>query len=188
MLDCYHRNGVPVPPTLFTNDPDRVRAFVAEHGTVVAKPVTMGAAPERLTGADLTDDRLERLAAAPVQFQRYVPGEDVRAYVLDGTVVGSFRYEYGEESFSFKRADPDAVAAEPVSLSERSREAIRTAGELAPAAFGVVDCRRPPDGSVVVLETNLPGRFAAADTAGVTDVAGALAAYLTGEEVEREAA
>jgi hypothetical protein len=182
-LTRFDRAGVPVPPTLFTNDPDRVRAFVAEHGTVVAKPVTMGAAPERLTGADLTDDRLERLAAAPVQFQAYAPGDDVRVYVLENQVIGASRIE--TDAWTYDRVSPDegegeegpAVAVEAVELRPAVREAVETAAAASPVRFGAVDVRLTPE-TFAVLELNPHPRFAFHDIEGDTDVTGRLADHL----------
>ncbi|MGK5629633.1 ATP-grasp ribosomal peptide maturase [Streptomyces sp. URMC 123] len=38
-LTTAARCGFTVPPTLITNDPDRARAFIAEHGPVIYKPL-----------------------------------------------------------------------------------------------------------------------------------------------------
>ena len=82
--------GLPVPRTLWSNDPVAVRRFAA-GGRVAYKPVMGGAATRELGPEDLTDERLSALSAAPVTFQELLPGEDIRVYVLDGEVIASMR-------------------------------------------------------------------------------------------------
>jgi hypothetical protein len=73
-LDALRAAGVPVPATLATNDPDAVVTFAGEVGALVYKPLAGGGRCRRLTDADLSAERLSRLAAAPVLFQAEVPG------------------------------------------------------------------------------------------------------------------
>ena len=68
-LDALRVAGVPVPATLATNDPQAVVEFAREVGAVVYKPLAGGGRCRRLTDADLSAERLGRLAAAPVLFQ-----------------------------------------------------------------------------------------------------------------------
>jgi len=177
-LDRFARAGLPLPETVFTNDPEAVRAFADHHDRVVYKPVTRGGAPHELDASDLTDDRLARLATAPVQFQAFVPGDDLRVYVVDGAVVGAFRYE--SDRFSFKRdqraGDPVDVGA--VALDDDERATARRAVDLADLHFGAVDLRRRPDGGHALLEVNEAPRFAAADARCELGVADALADLL----------
>lgn len=178
-LDLFARAGLPVPETTFTNDPEAVRAFADHHDRIVYKPVTRGGAPHELQPADLTEDRLARLATAPVQFQAFVPGDDLRVYVVDGEVVGAFRYE--SDRFSFKRdqqaGDPVEVAA--VALEAGERETATCAVDLADLHFGAVDLRRRPGGKHALFEVNEAPRFAAADARCELGVADALADLLT---------
>jgi glutathione synthase/RimK-type ligase-like ATP-grasp enzyme len=173
-LDLFTRADLPVPETTFTNDPEAVRAFADRHDRVVYKPVTRGGAPHELESSDLTDERLARLATAPVQFQAFVPGDDLRVYVVDGAVVGAFRYE--SERFSFKRDQRagDQVDVAAVSLHDDERDTARRAVDLADLQFGAVDLRRRRDGEHALLEVNEAPRFAAADVHCELGVADAL--------------
>lgn len=80
--------GLPVPRTLWSNEPEQVRQFAAK-GPVVYKPIDGGAATRLLREQDL--ERLERLRAAPVTFQEHLPGDDIRVYVLDDKVIARLR-------------------------------------------------------------------------------------------------
>lgn len=180
-LMLCHDEDVPVPDTLFTNSPDEVVRFYEAHEEVVYKPVTRGGSPKKLTREDLTDSRLEDLSTAPVQFQAFAPGEDVRVYFLDGEIVGGIRYS--SEQFSFKLdvedgKQVDVESFDPSGAVETAVERLAVASDL---PFGAVDVRREPDGECKVLEFNDVPRFAAADLEAGRNVASHLADYLLAE-------
>lgn len=173
-LEQFARDGVTVPETVFATDPDRAREFVREHEDVVCKAVAWGGPPERLTVADLEDAPLERLGNAPVQFQAYHPGDDVRAFFLDGEIVAASRYV--TDGWSVKADDPidDAVRMD---LRAEVRTDIERVARLSPMRFGAADLR-VSENSHVVLEVNPCPRFAFHDHNGATDIAGRLADQL----------
>lgn len=177
-LDLFSRAGLPVPDTTFTNDPDEVRAFADRHGRIVYKPVTRKGAPHILDESDLTEDRLARLETAPVQFQAFVPGTDYRVYVVDGEVVGAFRYESERFSFKLDQRAGDEVTTTSVDLGDDVRATAERAVSLAALHFGAVDVRVRPDGSHALFEVNEAPRFAAADVHCELGVADALADVL----------
>lgn len=182
MLERYRRNGVPVPETTFTNDPDRVVEFVETHSKAIVQGVNGGGKPELVRPSDLEPDRLGKLAAAPIKLQEYAPGTDTRAYVVDGEFAGMVRYEYDADAISLKSStvDQDDLGSTAISPDPELRETVVRAGELSPSPFTVVDVRLTDDGEYAVLESNTPGRFAGHDTAGVTNVSDQLAEYLIG--------
>lgn len=180
MLDLYDRNGLPVPETTFTNDPDRVNRFMERHETAIVHGVN-GGTPELVRYSELSQDRLDRLAAAPIKLQEFVPGVDARGFVVDGEFAGMVRYEHESDAVSFKRPEVVDEEIESVAMDpERElREAVVTAGDLSPSAYATVDVRVTDDGDFTILESNTPGRFAGHDLAGSTAVASKLATFLT---------
>lgn len=170
-LERFAKEGISVPETVFTTDPDRVREFVAEHGEVVYKPVVEEAWPERLSESDLDDAPLDRLSNAPVQFQEYVPGDDVRVFFLDGEVVGASRYVTDEWTF---KSDGGVEDAEPVDLRDDVRRDVERAAHVSPTRFGAADVRLT-DETHALLEINPGPRFAFHDLHGATDITGVLA-------------
>lgn len=170
-LEQFVEAGISVPDTLFTTDPDSVREFVAEHGEVVYKPLTEGATPGRLSEVDAEEAPLDRLSNAPVQFQEYVPGDDVRAFFLDGEVVGASRYVVDEWTY---KTDVRTDDAEPVDLRDEIRRDVERAADVSPIRFGAVDLRVADDDHAL-LEVNPGPRFAFHDLHGATDIAGVLA-------------
>lgn len=173
-LHRYALADLPIPETLFTNDPDEVRTFAAGRDRLLYKPVTRGGAPAVVTEEDLTDEMLGRLATAPVQFQEFVEGVDLRVYVLDGDVVGAIRYD--SESFSFKL--DDEVEVRPATIPRAAEDVVTRAAELSDLTFAAADLRRRPDGSHVLLELNEMPRFVVADTEADQNVAEELADFL----------
>ncbi|HXT22824.1 MAG TPA: glutathione synthase, partial [Thermoanaerobaculia bacterium] len=75
------RAGLEVPPTLVTNDPAAVRAFQDEHGDVIYKSASGVRSIVRRLGAEQLA-RLDALRDGPVQFQAFIPGENVRVHVV----------------------------------------------------------------------------------------------------------
>jgi hypothetical protein len=77
-------NGLLVPPSLLTADPQRVRSFAAGGRTVV-KPIC----GTRATTREIRPDDLDRLAGSegPVLVQRMVEGDDVRVHVVGDAVI-----------------------------------------------------------------------------------------------------
>jgi len=177
-LSRFESESVPVPETVFTNDPQTVEEFYRSHDRVVYKPTTNGAPPAEITESDLQAERLDALANAPVQFQEFVPGEDLRVYVLDGEVVGAIRYE--SETFSFKVDQQEGrdVEVEGASVSGDVEESAVRAVEAVDLTFGGADVRRRPDGGHVVFEVNETPVFAGADRLCDQGIAGALAEHL----------
>ncbi|WP_368670960.1 RimK family alpha-L-glutamate ligase [Myxococcus sp. AM010] len=164
--------GLPVPQTLWTNDAEAVRRF-ARKGRVAYKPISGGAATRELSAADLTDERLAALAAAPVTFQELLPGESLRVYVLDGAVIASLRIVSSALDF---RQHEELIEQVPLS-PEVARDCVR-ACEVLGLRWTGMDLKRDADGVPRILELNCSAMFLGFDARGGTDVAGHLARAL----------
>lgn len=167
--------GVPVPKTLWSNDPEEVLAFARRHGRVAYKPVAGGAATKELTEADLDPERLAALANAAVTFQELLPGEDYRVFVVDGRIASAMRivasaldYRQSEESI------------ESVRLPDDNRNACLRTAETLGLRFTGIDLKRGADGKLRVLEANASPMFLGFDAASGGDVLGTLADALAG--------
>lgn len=176
-LQQFEERGLPVPDTVFTNDPDRVREFYADHDRTVYKPTTFGPPARELTDDDLTDDRLGKLANAPIQLQEFVPGDDVRVYVLDGEVVGAIRYDSQSYSFKLDRVNERRVEVEPETVSPEVETTAVEGADAVGLTFGAADVRLSEDDHAL-LELNEAPAFAAADTRADQSVGEAVADYL----------
>ena len=170
-LELFMKKDISIPDTVFTTDPERVREFVTEHSEVVYKPVVEAAWPERLSKSDLDKVPLERLSNAPVQFQEYIPGDDIRAFFLDGKVVGASRYVTDKWTFKTENWAEDA---ESVDLRDEVRQDVERAADVSSMRFGAADLR-VTDEAHALLETNPGPRFALHDLYGDTNIASVLA-------------
>lgn len=183
-LHLLDATDVPIPDTVFTTDPDEAVEFCEEHGTVIHKTITNGGRPSKIDVSDLTDEKLQKLETAPVLFQEFVEGDDLRVYALDGEIIGAFRYEC--DSYSFKidlvNDNEEAVRKIPIELPKRIRRDVLKATDAADLAFAAADVRQRPDGSHVLLELNDTPRFKAADSLPDLNVAEELGGYLADHE------
>ena len=171
-LALLREAGLPVPETIWTNDPQAVRAFAAGR-RVIYKPVFGGAATQELGPEDLTDERLAALASAPVTFQRLLPGEDLRVYVIEGEVVAAFRIVSNAIDFRQHEERIDALSLPP----ELARLCVRATEHLGLRWTGM-DLKRDEDGVPRILELNASPMFLGFDTRAGSDVRGALSAAL----------
>lgn len=167
--------GVPVPESLATSNDEAAKRFVEAHGEVVYKPIAGVGGAHVLTEDDV--DQLDGLTT-PVLFQELIPGDDARAYVVDGEYCGAFKYTHDGSGFSFKSSEGD-IGGEPLELPESVQQDLVRAVEASPTNYSGVDIRIREDGSYTLIEINSGGRFMLADSRGITNVADALAAYLT---------
>jgi glutathione synthase/RimK-type ligase-like ATP-grasp enzyme len=98
----------------------------------------------------------------------------VRAFFLDGEVVGASRYVTDEWSF---KTEGDVEEAEAVDLRDEVCRDVERAARVSPVRFGAADLRVTDD-THALLEVNPGPRFAFHDLHGATDVASVLAEAL----------
>ena len=80
-LQAIAGHNLLVPPTLVTNDPDAVREFHALHQRIIYKSISaVRSIVKEWTEAD--GPELDKLRSLPVQFQAFIPGEDIRVHVV----------------------------------------------------------------------------------------------------------
>ncbi|MGD1856093.1 MAG: hypothetical protein ACFB2W_17770 [Leptolyngbyaceae cyanobacterium] len=89
-LSTVKELGITIPKTLVSNDPDRIQLFSATTSRVVFKPVYRGAHTQFLTQSHLEQERLTRvLRFSPVTLQEYIPGTNIRCYVIGQQVYAA---------------------------------------------------------------------------------------------------
>ncbi|MDQ0505194.1 glutathione synthase [Xanthobacter agilis] len=118
-----------MPPTLITRDLDEIKAFRAEHGDVVMKPLygNGGAAVFRLTADDLNFGSLYDLFATtfrePWVIQRFLPAVkhgDKRIILVDGEAAGAVNRVPNEGDLRSNMVR--GGAARPTDLTDRELE------------------------------------------------------------------
>jgi glutathione synthase/RimK-type ligase-like ATP-grasp enzyme len=161
-LALAERLGLFVPATLVTNDPRRARTFLARRaGKVVHKTLHAtgdGWRPTRVVGPE-DRARLDALRWAPVVFQEYVAGVDVRVTVvgdrLFATEIDARDTASPEDFRPVWREAPVASCALPADVERRLRALVSELG----LRFAAIDLRRRDDGEHVFLEVNPSGQW-----------------------------
>jgi glutathione synthase/RimK-type ligase-like ATP-grasp enzyme len=163
-IAALHQAGLPVPRTLWTNDPAAVRRF-AEGRRVVYKPVAGGAATRELGPEDLTDERLRALSGAPVTFQELLEGDNYRVYCLDGRVIAQIRVT--SEEIDFRQNETTVEETElPVEVQEQCLKA----AEIIGMRWTGMDLRADASGTLKFLELNSSPMFLGFDARAGTKI------------------
>lgn len=141
--------GVPVPASLFTNDPVEVIRFATRYPRLIFKPVQGGAHARTLGRGQLDPDRLATLSCAPVTIQEEIPGTNVRVFVAGDRIaaceIKTTHLDYRDD------ARPVIVA---MTLPEDIAAWCRRIAATLRLVWTGIDFRRTPEGRYVFLEAN----------------------------------
>ncbi|MEV8596141.1 MvdC/MvdD family ATP grasp protein [Streptomyces sp. NPDC052012] len=161
--EVARRTGLALPRTLVTNQPERARRFIQDVGLGRTVFKAFLALPHawRETRLVSPDDMacLDTVRHAPVIFQEFVPGADLRV-----TIVGDrlFAAEIDASSTSYP-VDMRMVVGEaqvrPVTLPSALTDTLLRLMDRLGLVYGAVDLRRRPDGQYVFFEVNPAGQW-----------------------------
>lgn len=142
--------GVTIPATLISNDPEQVIEFVRSQKRVIFKPVYGGAHAQFVTESHLDLKRLSlALSLSPVTIQEYIPGTNIRSYVIAGSVYSA---EIRSNSLDF-REDLQAELI-PVELPKSVQQQCIAITKAFLLEWTAIDWRLKPWGEYVFLEAN----------------------------------
>jgi RimK-like ATP-grasp domain len=169
--------GFAVPETLVTTAPDAAARFWARHGEVVYKSVSgVRSRVARLRAEDAA--RLADVAACPTQFQRHVPGTDVRVHVVGRQV---FATEVACDADDYRYAHEqghDTPALAPVVLPREVEARCRRLATVLHLPVAGIDLRRTPGGEWFCFEANPSPAFTYYERATGQPIARAIASLL----------
>ncbi|MFK4687765.1 glutathione synthase/RimK-type ligase-like ATP-grasp enzyme [Streptomyces pristinaespiralis] len=157
------RTGLALPRTLVTNQAEQARRFIREIGVgrTVFKAFVASVEAWRETRLVRDEDLtvLDAVRYAPVIFQEYVPGRDLRVTIV-GDRVFAAEIDASQTGYPVDmRMVVDEARVRPVDLpaavTDRLLRVMRTLGLV----FGAVDLRRRADGEYVFLEVNPAGQW-----------------------------
>lgn len=142
--------GVTIPATLISNNPEQVREFVEAHKQVIFKPVYGGAHTKLVTEAHLEPNRLDlALRISPVTIQEYIPGTNIRSYVMGESVYSA---EIRSQALDF-REDLESELI-PIDLPELVKKQCLAILKAFMLEWTAIDWRVKPTGEYVFLEAN----------------------------------
>ena len=157
------RLGLRLPGTLVTNRPEDARSFidVMGLGRTVFKPFLASINSWRetrlVTHADL--DRLELVRYAPVIFQEFIPGVDLRVTVVGDAV---FAAEIDAQQTSYPvdmRMVVEEATVRAVELPAEIRDKLLALQADLGLVYGAIDLRRTAEGEYYFLEVNPAGQW-----------------------------
>lgn len=156
--------GFEIPDTHITNDPERARAFVDEHGpdgTVYkAFSGTEEAWRETRVFHENETELLDAVRHAPVIFQEYVPADvDLRITVMGDRVFPAAIHSQETDYEVDYRMTIDSARVEAIDLPDPVLDRIRAYMDRLELVYGAIDMRRTPDGRYVFLEINPSGQW-----------------------------
>jgi len=192
-LDVLRRLGADLPRTLISNDPERIRAFLAEEQAqgeeVIFKPL-LGGAITRLLDAEALS-RLETVRMAPVIFQQRIHGDDIRVILVGEKIVSAVAIRTPVAHLDF-RADPlysDGKAHyERVVLPSHVEEVCKAAGRDCGLRFAGIDIKYSSSDQWFFLELNSSPIFMDVERKLGDPISRSLADYLLNHRTGHEPA
>jgi glutathione synthase/RimK-type ligase-like ATP-grasp enzyme len=97
--------------------------------------------------------QLDDVANCPTQFQRYIPGDDLRVHVM-GERVHALRIQSGCDDYRYAARDGGEVNASEIELDPALAHSLRTMVREMGLWLAGVDLRRTPEGEIYCLEIN----------------------------------
>ena len=176
-------HGFGIPDTLISTDPDAVREFWLQHGTVIYKSISgVRSIINRLTAEHA--DRLALLQWCPTQFQQYVPGHDYRVHVAgEETFASEIVSEADDYRYAARKGQNTTVRACQL-LPEVAERCVTLARTLELPVAGI-DLRYHPAGKWFCFEVNPSPAFSYYEHQTGQPIAAAVARFLTAGNQEK---
>ena len=169
--------GLAVPETLITNDPELVRQFYQQHRKVIYKSISgIRSIVQTLKDEDLA--RLDHIRWCPTQFQEFVEGTNVRVHVVETAV---FATAINTEATDYRYANRQVGSSAELEAFQLSDELSAKCIKLAQAlglAFAGIDLKITPDQQVFCFEVNPSPAFSYYEANTGQPIAHAVARYL----------
>jgi glutathione synthase/RimK-type ligase-like ATP-grasp enzyme len=172
--------GLRTPDTIVTNDPAAVRDFRDRHGELIYKSASGFRSIVRAFGSE-DEGRLDAIRWCPVQFQRRVPGSDVRVHVV-GAEVFATRIDSAAADYRYASREGLETNLEPFDLSVELADACRRLSRDLNLPFAGIDLRLEENGDAWCFEVNPCPGFSYYESHTGQPIAAAVARYLIGAE------
>ncbi len=150
LTNQFMKNGIRVPKTLITNDKDELINFYEESNKkIIFKPVLGGAYTQKVSDELLTKEYLDKLKIAPVQFQEFIDGVDIRVYAYKDKLYAA-RIEASTIDF---REDASSKLI-PIEIPQNIKDDCLKMMKIADLKYSGIDIRLKNDGEYVFIEAN----------------------------------
>lgn len=170
-LKCARAHGLSIPPTLVSNDPTAIAAFIARHQRVVYKafmPHTWKDAAGRIFNVSVpvlepdtvVDDAGLRLC--PGIYQKFIEKRaDLRVTVIGAQMFAvRIQRDDGKAFIDWRpRTGMDDCIALPCSLPQATVDRLQALMQSLGIVYGAIDLVEDHDGGLHFLEVNQGGQF-----------------------------
>ncbi|MCS7115182.1 MAG: RimK family alpha-L-glutamate ligase [Nitrososphaerota archaeon] len=160
ILAILEENGVPVPRTLVTENPEEaLKLFHELGGDVVVKPLfgSMGVGSTRITDPDVASTIFSAITFyhGVIYMQEFVPHgfSDIRAFVIGDRVAAAMR----RVATSWKTNYSQGARPEPLKLDSSLEDLAIKSAKLIGCKIAGVDILESPRGPLVVDVNSQPG-------------------------------
>ncbi len=155
--------GLEVPETVITNAPEAAREFIGSQNSHGAVFKAFNGTPQAWRETRLVKqaelERLDLVRLAPVIFQEYIDGVDLRITVIgDKIFPAEIDLNGGDYSVDF-RMNYDRIRIRPATLPPAIEEGIHGLMQKLGLIYGAIDFRRKANGDHVFLEINPAGQW-----------------------------
>jgi glutathione synthase/RimK-type ligase-like ATP-grasp enzyme len=164
-LSLAHNLGANIPATYIGNCPLSITTFLDAHPDSIVKPIFAGGHTKRLPASLANYHDIAQWAQYPLTLQAYVPGDNIRTYIVGQFMVSAKIKEFYEggkpEIVSDYREASTVTLAEcelPIAVKQLSVRIMR-AFHL---QYTAIDWRLSPTGEYYFLEANPAPLFALA--------------------------
>lgn len=177
---CYHADGIPVPQTMGTSDPPALAGFRSSGYGLVIKSMAGGYShTERFELPSSPDDARRVLAQGPVLVQQLIEGDNIRAFVVAGEMIGAASFITLDGTEIDSRRGKARINRVEIP-EEASRIAVAVAARWK-MSFAAVDfMREEGSGRFMMLECNSAPFFVGFEASSGVEVSGSLANHLLG--------
>lgn len=170
--------GFLTPDTLITNNPDSVRNFHNRNGDLIYKSASGFRSVVRSLAND-DEDRLNSIRWCPVQFQKRVPGYDVRVHVI-GNEVFATRIISDATDYRYATCDGLSTKLEVFDLSTDLAAKCRKLSRKLDLPFAGIDLRIHEDEAIWCFEVNPCPGFSYYESHTGQPISASVARYLIG--------
>ncbi|MEM3550229.1 MAG: RimK family alpha-L-glutamate ligase [Candidatus Bathyarchaeia archaeon] len=160
LLAILDDNGVPVPRTIVTENPDEaLKGFYELGGDVVVKPIfgSRGVGSTRVTDVEVASTIFRAITFyhGVIYIQEFIPHgfSDIRAFVIGDRVTAAMR----RVAASWKTNYSQGARPEPLNLDSTLMEIAVKSAKLIECKIAGVDILESPKGPIVVEVNSQPG-------------------------------
>jgi len=174
--------GLKIPRTLVTTDPDAAKRFINEIGVekLVYKSFLASHDSWRETRLVRKEDleRLDLVRLAPVIFQEYIPGVDLRIIAVGDQLYTAEIDARNTEYPVDMRMVIGESKIKPIELPSKVKKALLDLQKRLGLVYGAIDVRRTDDGEYYFLEVNPAGQWMFVETLTGLPISQSIADYL----------